>query len=138
MNAASIAVNFATFAVLILVPYYLVRTAGLDPERVVILKGWFHETLNDETARANRLGRIAVAWIDCDLYESTIPVLRFLTPRLSVGSVVIFDDWRCFRNLPDYGQQRACREWLDANPQIALREFISFGFHGQAFTISAC
>jgi MFS family permease len=31
MNAASIAVNFAAFAVLILVPYYLVRTAGLDP-----------------------------------------------------------------------------------------------------------
>ena len=31
MNIASIAVHFATFSVLILVPYYLVRTAGLEP-----------------------------------------------------------------------------------------------------------
>jgi O-methyltransferase len=82
--------------------------------------------------------RIAVAWIDCDLYESTVPVLKFITPHLCVGSVIVFDDWRCYRNHPDFGEQRACREWLEANPGIKLRELLSFGWNGIAFTIVSC
>ena len=81
---------------------------------------------------------MAAAYIDCDLYESTVPVLRFLTKRLSVGSVILFDDYRCFRNLPDFGQQLACREWLEANSHIRLRDLFQFGWHGQAFTVASC
>jgi hypothetical protein len=76
--------------------------------------------------------------VDCDFYESTVPVLNFLTSKLSVGSVIMFDDWRCYRNLPDFGQQRACREWLEANPQIKLNELLSVGWHGIAFTVVSC
>jgi hypothetical protein len=38
-------------------------------------------------------------------FTSRGPVLRFLTPFLSDGSVVVFDDWRSFRNKPDFGEQ---------------------------------
>ncbi|MBI4849796.1 MAG: class I SAM-dependent methyltransferase [Nitrospirae bacterium] len=115
-----------------------IENAGVNMERVKLVKGWFDRTLTPQMAESNGIDKIAAAWIDCDLYESTVPVLSFITPYLSVGSVILFDDWRCFRNLPDYGQQRACREWLDANPQIVLKEFISFGFHGQSFTVRSC
>lgn len=111
---------------------------SVDLDRVVLIKGWFDQSLNSETMQTYGLGKIAAAWIDCDLYESTVPILRFITPYLSHGSVILFDDWRCFRNSPDRGQQRACREWLQANPQIELHEFISFGFHGKAFTVGSC
>lgn len=114
------------------------KKAGADMDRVVLVKGWFDQTLAESDAGALGIKKVAAAWIDCDLYESTVPVLDFLTTRLSVGSVLLFDDWRCFRNLPDYGQQRACREWLKANPQITLRELFSFSWHGQAFTVSSC
>jgi len=79
-----------------------------------------------------------VAWIDCDLYDSTVPVLEYLAPRLTVGSVVVFDDWRCYRNHPDFGEQRACREWLQRNPRLSLRELLSFGWNGIAFTVASC
>lgn len=111
---------------------------GVDLERVVTVGGWFSQTLKEETAERFGLGKIAAAWIDCDLYESTVPVLKFITPRLSVGSVLLFDDWRCFRNLPDFGQQRACSEWLSENPQMELRHLLSFGWHGSAFTVAGC
>ena len=111
---------------------------AVDTARVITVKGWFDQTLTDETARQYVINKIAAAWIDCDLYESTIPVLRFLTNRLSVGSIILFDDWRCFRNLPDFGEQRACSEWLNENPQIRLYEMFSFGWHGIAFTVGAC
>jgi len=45
--------------------------------------------------------RIAVAWVDCDLYESTVPVLDFLTTQLPDGAVLVFDDWFRFHGRPD-------------------------------------
>lgn len=112
--------------------------SGVDMKRVSMIKGWFNESLDPGNTESSAIGKVAAAWIDCDLYESTVPVLNFLTSRLSVGSVLLFDDWRCFRNLADFGQQRACREWLQRNPQIKLNIFVDFGFHGQAFTVAAC
>jgi O-methyltransferase len=110
----------------------------VDLTRVMTIKGWFSESLNEETAQRHAITKIAAAWIDGDLYESAVPVLRFLTHRLSVGSILLFDDWRVYRNLPDFGEQLACREWLEANPQLQLREIFSFGHHGIAFTVAAC
>jgi len=109
-----------------------------DLKRVITIKGWFDQTLTDKTSEKHLIDKVAAAWIDCDLYESTVPVLNFLTSKLSVGSVILFDDWRCFRNLPEFGEQRACREWLLANPQIKLYELFSFGWHGIAFTVGSC
>lgn len=111
---------------------------GVDIKRVMMVEGWFDETLKPENPQVFAVDKVAAAWIDCDLYESTVPVLDFLTNRLSVGSVLLFDDWRCYRNLPDFGQQRACREWLERNPQITLNAFVDFGFHGQGFTVAKC
>lgn len=114
------------------------RVQGINMNRITIVEGWFEETLSEQRATASGIGKIAAAWIDGDLYESTVPVLQFLNRRLSVGSIVLFDDWRVFRNLPDHGEQRACTEWLKENPQISLRELFSFGHHGLAFTVASC
>jgi hypothetical protein len=114
------------------------RACGVDMSRVSMIKGWFDSSLSPGGHASDTVSKVAAAWIDCDLYESTVPVLNFLTSRLSVGAVLLFDDWRCYRNLPEFGQQRACREWLALNPQIKLNEFVDFGFHGQAFTVASC
>ena len=114
------------------------RAQGIDMARVRIIEGWFQDTLSGQMATAVGIEKIAAAWVDGDLYESTVPVLRFLSHRLSVGSIVLFDDWRVFRNLPHRGEQRACTEWLKENPQISLRELFSFGHHGAAFTVASC
>lgn len=113
-----------------------VEAAGTDMSKVDFIKGWFDATLTNETAARIGLDHVAAAWIDCDLYKSTVPVLDFLLPRLSVGSLLLYDDWRVFRNLPEYGQQLATREWLQRNQGLELRELFAFGHHGQAFTIA--
>jgi O-methyltransferase len=48
-----------------------------------------------------------VIWVDCDLYESTVPVLDFITEYIQDGTVIIFDDWYSFRADPDRGEQKA-------------------------------
>ena len=114
-----------------------IAASGAKMSKIEFVEGWFDKTLTDETALRLKLDHVAAAWIDCDLYESTVPVLDFLRPRLTVGSILLFDDWRVFRNLPQYGQQRATREWLERNPGIALRELFDFGHHGLAFSVSS-
>lgn len=111
--------------------------SGVDLSRVTTVRGWFDESLQASNSQSSSIGKVAAAWIDCDLYKSQLLVLD-LPERLSVGTVLLFDDWRCYRNLADFGQQRACREWLERNPQIKLNEFVDFGFHGQAFTVASC
>lgn len=112
------------------------KHASIDMGRVRIVKGWFDQVLSADLYASHGISRFAAAWIDCDLYESTVPVLDFVTTRLSTGSVILFDDWRCFRNLPDFGQQRACTEWLSANRHITLNALFSFGWHGIAFSVN--
>jgi O-methyltransferase len=107
----------------------------VDLKRVKIVPGWYAHTLKPNNPALQELKKIAFAWIDCDLYESTVPVLEFITDKLSTGAVVLFDDWRCFHNRDGYGQRRACREWLDRNPHIKLNEFIDNDYNGYSFTV---
>jgi hypothetical protein len=91
--------------------------------------GYFDETLKElETDR-----KFAVAWIDCDLYESTVPVLEWLADKLVDGAVVCFDDWFTFRGKPDKGEQRAAAEWLERNPSISLMQYRDFHWAGRSF-----
>ena len=115
-----------------------ILSKGVDLKKVKMVAGWFDKTLLPEKANEYGVHKIAVAWVDCDLYESTVPVLSFITPYLAIGSVIIFDDWRCYRNHPDFGEQRACREWLETNKKIKLSELFSFGWNGIAFTVASC
>jgi len=114
------------------------RRQRVDLRKIITVKGWFNETLAPERAAAHGIDKVAVAWIDCDLYESTVSVLDYLASRMTVGTVLAFDDWHCYRNHPDFGQQRACREWLERNPAISLNELFSFGWNGMVFTVASC
>jgi len=97
------------------------------------VEGWFAETL----AHPDRISleRVAVAWVDCDLYESTVPVLRYLTSRLAQGAVLTFDDWCSYRGAPDKGEARACHEWLEQNPHLTLVPWRQHSWNGQAFLV---
>lgn len=106
---------------------------GVDFKRVEVVEGFFNATLPNLTPAPDK---IAIAWIDCDLYESTVPVLEFLTDRLVDGAVVIFDDWFCFNGGPDKGEQRACAEWLAKNPQIRLIDYQTYHWAGKSFVFN--
>lgn len=119
-----------TFLNNILTKYYS------DLSCVVTVPGWFDKSLTKETAERIKLDKIAAAWIDCDFYESCVPVLDFITDKLSVGSIIVFDDWHVYRNLSTKGVQKACGEWLQKNPGIKLTPLFSYAHYGEVFTVS--
>jgi hypothetical protein len=103
----------------------------VDLGRTHIVEGYFDDTLaSTETSR-----RFSVVWIDCDLYESTVPVLKWLTNRLVEGAVICFDDWFTFSGRPDKGEQLAVAEWLQSEPEINLIPYRDFHWGGRSFLV---
>jgi O-methyltransferase len=106
-------------------------TKRIPAARRTVTEGFYDQTL--PSAERHRL---AIVWIDCDLYESTVPVLEFITDQLQDGSVLIFDDWFCFHGRPDRGEQRATGEWLNTHPEIRLVPYREFHWAGRSFLVN--
>jgi len=102
---------------------------------VVIVPGWYKDTLNDETKKKLNIKKASIIYIDCDLYESTVPVLNFITDYVSNGTIIIFDDWHAFHGDPDLGEQRAFREWLGRNPSIKATEWQKVNWKTNSFIL---
>jgi O-methyltransferase len=83
---------------------------GLLDDQVRFLRGWFSDTLPKAP-----LGKLAVARLDGDLYESTMDALSVLYPKLSVGGYLIVDDLsikQCRDAVDDYRQARGINELI--------------------------
>jgi hypothetical protein len=94
---------------------------------VMLVKGWFNESLQSQEAQAIR--EIAFARVDCDLYDPTVTCLDYLAERLSNGAILVFDDWTF--NLAK-GETRAFAEWAERKPPYRF-EFLCFNSIGHLY-----
>ena len=111
------------------------RQHGADFSRISLHEGFFSDELFASLSGRVNFGRPALVLVDCDLYASTVPVLRFLAPRLVNGTIVLFDDYNCFKASDEKGQRRALREFLAVNPDLRFESLRPFGWHGQGFRV---
>ena len=68
--------------------------------------------------------KAAVIYIDCDLYDSTVPVLEWVVDFLQVGTVIVFDDWYCFHGDPPRSEPVAWNEFRQRHPELRFSEFV--------------
>ena len=100
-----------------------------------IIEGFFSETLNAELQ--NKLPKAGIVHIDVDLYSSTVEILNFIKPLLSLGTVILFDDWYCFPVGEDKGERLALKEFCKANPKFQLEEWKNYSTFGKSFFVSS-
>jgi hypothetical protein len=81
------------------------KTTPPDIPGVKIVKGYFEDSLT-EALRA-RVGVVAFASLDADLFSSTLCALRWLTPLLRVGSLLLFDEFLGEQQ----SEKRAFEQW---------------------------
>ncbi len=114
----------------------LVRKQGKLVNRVETVKGFYNESLTPALQKSfQEKGRkIAFAFVDCDLYESTVDVLKFIDPLLQPGSVVYFDDFFHFQGDPARGEQKAIGEWLEKS-RWKLNPHLQAGWFGKSFIV---
>jgi hypothetical protein len=108
---------------------------GFDWSRAALTEGFFDTSLTPETKHRLQAGSAALVMVDCDLYQSTVPVLAFLADRLQDGTIVLFDDWYCFGEAQDQGEPRAFREFCAAHPEWRAEWLMDFPTYGKAFVM---
>lgn len=76
-----------------------------DIPGVEIVVGLFQDSLTDAFAR--RVGSVALAFLDADLYSSTRCALNWLTPLVHPGTLLLFDEF-----LGEHeSERRAFEDW---------------------------
>lgn len=116
----------------------ILASKGFQPEEYELVEGFYDQSLNDALiGRLTKAGvKAAIVYVDCDLYESTVPVLRFIRHFLQDGTIVCFDDYYNYRGLPGHGEQKALAEFLQDNPGVRLIPYMAYSPLGQSFICS--
>ncbi len=112
-----------------------IRQAGVEPDSVIAVPGFFDKSLTDEARKKYALTSAAIVHVDCDLYESTVPVLDFVRPIIVDGCTIIFDDWFYYKGHPAKGERGAFEQWLRKNTDVLASE-LATSFPVKAFILS--
>ena len=113
----------------------ILKKSKINMHQVQCIKGFYDKSLTKELQFSLLPKKASIVWIDCDLYESTVPVLDFIIPFLQNGTVLCFDDWFSYAGHQQKGEIRATNEWLQDNPNIKLIDYKTFGNTGKSFLV---
>ena len=113
----------------------LIKAHGVYEDRVHTVKGYYADSLTADTRRTfvENEAKIALATVDCDLYESAVPVFDFIDPLLQEGTVVYMDDL-FVGNMgnPSRGVARAFLEFQERSKFSFLRH-LNIGWWGRSY-----
>lgn len=117
----------------------ILRRCGLREHEYDLVAGWYNESLNEDLDRRLDGVKAAIVYVDCDLYESTIDVLRFIDKYLVNGSIVCFDDFYNNRGAPDQGEQRALAEFIETKDSATVFiPYFDYSPLGKSFIVRRC
>lgn len=112
---------------------------GVDWTRTHLVEGFFDRTLTPATREKHGLRRCGFAVVDCDLYTSTVDVLKFLPPLLGHKTLLFFDDWDDFGDGANRGEPRAFAEFTETHAASIrvepFRDLKALGGKGKAFMV---
>jgi hypothetical protein len=109
------------------------------PKNVHLHRGYFEESV--PAWQRDNPGQVAFIHLDCDLYSSTKTVLSLMAPRMTSGTVVLFDEYFNYANWEQH-QFKAFQEFVQehdvkyaylgfARQQVAV-QITSIGVGGAA------
>jgi O-methyltransferase len=113
----------------------LVKEHGIYVENVRTVKGYYSDSLTKKLQKqlVAAGAKVSLVCVDCDLYESAVPVFRFIEPLLQEGTVIYLDDYYAgHKGSPLKGVPRAFHE----HERVSAFEFESYmhiGWWGRSF-----
>lgn len=114
---------------------YNLRYAGLENLPYKVISGFFEETLVNRTSVDDDIGPISIVHIDVDVYYPAKLALNYVTPGLSDGALLMFDDYDQLAARNDLGERRALAEWLDENPEFTVEPYRNYGVFCRSFIV---
>jgi len=117
----------------------IVKAHGIYIDRVRTIKGMYSDSLSPALQRRyiDSGRKLALANVDCDLYESALPVFEFIDPLLQNGTVIYIDDlFAGYKGNPLKGVSRAFLEWQKRTAWKFVRH-LDIGWWGRSYVVSA-
>lgn len=106
-----------------------------EGERIRYFKGMFADIIKFQAEGIKQLQPAVIVNIDSDLYASVVDALEIVHPKLQQGTVLLMDDWNCFRANRNQGERRALKEFLEKYPQVEVENWFPYSHVGQAFIV---
>jgi len=112
----------------------IISSCQISDDELTLIDGFFSGILPDyNKSSLNINGSPLCIYIDCDLYSSTVEVLKFIDSLIVTGTWILFDDYWVYRGSPNFGEQKAVREWMRDHERIGLSDYCNFNGFGKAF-----
>jgi len=113
----------------------IVEAHGIYVDRVQTIAGFYDESLSpvlQERLKADGVTASLIC-VDCDLYESAVPVLNFAELFLQDGTILYLDDYgAAHRGNPRKGLPAAFREF-QSRSEFRFEPFMNVGWWGRSF-----
>ena len=116
---------------------HMVKAHAIYVDRVKTIKGFYSDSLTRERQGEylKSARKAALVNVDCDLYESAVPVFDFIEPLLQEGTVIYIDDlFAGHKGNPDKGVARAFLEW-QARSRWKLVRHLDIGWWGRSYIV---
>lgn len=113
----------------------LMTVHGLYVDTIHTHKGFYQDSLTRSLQDDLWAGgaRAAIINIDCDLYESAVPVLSFIEPFLQEGTLIYIDDYFVgYKGSPRRGVSRAFDDFAAAS-RFRFAQHQQVGWMGRSF-----
>ena len=113
----------------------LVREHGIYVNRVQTIKGFYSNSLTHTLQRRflDEENRVAFVNVDCDLYESAVPVFEFIEPLMQEGTIIYLDDvFAGYRGSPAKGVARAFLEYQQKS-RWKFQRHLDIGWWGRSY-----
>jgi len=85
----------------------------MDMHRITMVPGFYEQSLPEYSLPSDQ--SVAMAYVDCDFYSSTVSCLGFLEKHLRHGMILAFDDWDLYFADNKRGQRKAFAEFASRN-----------------------
>jgi hypothetical protein len=115
----------------------MIKAHGIYVDRVNTVKGFYLESLSQalQSKYINSARKLALVNVDCDLYESAVPVFNFIDPLLQEGSIIYIDDlFAGHKGNPHRGVARAFVEWQNRSRWKVIRH-LEVSWYGRSYIV---
>lgn len=115
----------------------MIRDHGIYIKNVRMIRGFYEQTLTNVLQKEllDVGSKAMLVNVDCDLYESAVPVFRFIDQLLQDGTVIYIDDlFTGYRGSPYKGVARAFLEY-QKNTFWKFLPYLHIGWWGRAYIV---
>jgi hypothetical protein len=109
---------------------------NINPDDITWVKGWYRDTLNQETAEKYNI-KPGIVFIDCDTYSSSKSALDFIAPLIVDPVIISLDDWRLYSlDIKGGGEYKSFNEFLETNLHFRAKEIKTYKRNSRTFLIT--